>query len=144
MEKRRFSSPNHPNWRQWVAAGLITVGITILSGYHKKILSGTPFFPEIVQKQEEVSDFIKTRLLEWDRFETPESKEIIDKAFTQLDRLDRDGKRLQDEFNRTGNRFVLDALIENARQKTELLQQTKRQLIKIEKAKRYENQSHSL
>jgi uncharacterized membrane-anchored protein YhcB (DUF1043 family) len=126
------------------ASVLILLGLFFLNDSWQKQLTGTGVYPEVIEKQEELTAFIKDNILEWDKFETPEAKSLISETYKQLDRLERDYNKLYKDFQKTGNRFVLDAMIENAKQRKQILEELKQKLIQIEKMKRYEKDKHNI
>ncbi len=135
---------------EWIAASvLILLGLFILSGNYRQTLLGKfipaeKIYPQMMEKQEEWANFLKEQVLEWERFETPEAKRLITETYTQLNRLDKDYQKLNKEFQQTGNRYVLEAMIENTEQRRELLEEFQKKLIQIEKMKRYEKQKHNI
>ncbi len=127
-----------------VASVLILLGLFFMNDSWKSILYGDKIYPKVIEKQEEISDYLKENFLTWEKFETPESRKLIEETYQYLERLDNDYNKLRREFHRTGNRFVLDAMIENTKRRDKILQDLKTKLIQIEKMKRYENRKHSL
>ena len=126
------------------ATVLIMLGLFFLNGSLQRQLFGSEVYPGVIEKQEALTAFIKDEILEWDQFETPEAKSLIRETYRQLDRLEKDYNKLNSDFRKTGNRFVLDAMIENSNQRKQILEELKQKLIRIEKMKRYEKEKHNI
>ena len=123
---------------------LIFFGLAFLNDGWLWKITGKNLYPQVKEKQEVLTAYFKDKLMEWEEFQTPEAHKIISETEKQIQRLDEEFNHLKSEFERTGNRFVLDAMVENTKQKNELLENMREKLIQVEKMKRYEKQSHSL
>ncbi len=134
-----------PVWKPEMVAAilLIMAGLFFMNDIWKPKWMASGIYPQVKEKQQEWTAYLKDTFLEWERFETPESQKLIQEAFQQLKRLEKDYRELKLKFEQTGNRFVLDAMIENARQRQELLEDLKQKLIQVEKMKRHENEKHT-
>ncbi len=82
---------------------------------------------------------------QWERIEkydSPESKKIIEDNFRQWEKLQADLEKLQKEFRENNNRAVLNAMLQNLKMQNELLINMHDQLNKIEKQARHEKSVH--
>ncbi len=77
-----------------------------------------------------------------EKYDSPESKKIIEDSFIQWEKLQSDLEKLQNEFRKNNNDAVLNAMLQNLKMQTELLQNLRNQLKKIEKQVRYEKGVH--
>jgi len=132
------------HWRlEWVAAAVLIIGgfLFLQDGRWDKITGKA--WPGIQQKQEKLTSYVMEQFTDWDNFETPEAREIMLETRKQILLLDEEFKKLEKEFQRTGNRFVLEAMIDNVNRKKQLLETMQKKLMQVEKLKRHEKQSHS-
>ncbi len=134
----RKAEKNHKR-KLWIAAAVLILFLGGgIGGYQKFVEAEQAALvqPEIKKTQDYFAEIIQREIKIIQAEETPESKKLVSETMYQLKKLEKDYKKLLKDFMRNNeNKTLINAMIENFRQRIQLLEFTKEQLEEIKKAK---------
>ncbi len=123
----------------WIAAAVLILFLGLsVDGYqkYKKLEQQALMKPEIRKTQDYFAGIIEQELESIQTEETPESRKLVAETMYQLKKLERDYDKLLKDFRiNNENKALINAMIENFRQRIQLLEFTKQQLEEIKKIK---------
>ena len=140
-QTQRKSRFRHKRW--WVAAVLLFLlapGWQLSLYVHGKQGANT----EIRQNEQYFSMIIKEELELIKNEKTPETEKVFNDAMQQIKLLEKDYQKLVRDYRQNKDKYILNAMIENFRQRIEVLQFVKQQIKKIKETKTYSNEKHKL
>ncbi len=134
----RKTEKNHKR-KFWIAAAVLIMFLGgSIGGYQKFVEAEQAAFvqPEIKKTQDYFTEIIEQELEIIQTEETPESRKLVEETMSQLKKLEKDYDKLLKDFRiNNENKALINAMIENFRQRIQLLEFTKQQLEEIKKIK---------
>ena len=135
-------------WKSWIAIAASIVFVVLLAGSFLSLdlLSKSADLAAISPEMKETQDFyvkaIKTELDKIKATNSPETKIIMDDALVQLERMDKEYKKLIEDLSKSGNdKRVMFAMVSNLQQRIDLLNTVLTQIEEIKELKKYNNES---
>lgn len=129
-------------WKQIAAACIILVSLGVFIGSNMNASAEdtqVTFSPEVEKSQMYFASLIEKELAKVKAAENEDTKEIIQDALVQLERLEKDYKNLKDQLIELGNdKRILHAMISNFQLRIDLLASV---LTQIEEIKLFKNEN---
>ncbi|TVZ28560.1 hypothetical protein JM83_3694 [Gillisia sp. Hel_I_86] len=148
LKTSRNESLVRPLWTSWIAVAASIVFVILIAGsfLNTNILAKpadlAAVSPEMKETQEFYTKAIRAELQQVNASKSPETKIIIDDALVQLERLDKEYKKLRVDLSNSGkDKRVIFAMVSNLQQRIDLLNTVLTQIEEIKELKNNKNES---
>lgn len=135
-------------WAPWLAVAASIVFVLFIAGSFVNINALTKpadlatISPEMKETHEFYSTAIKAELQKVNLAKSPETEIIVEDALFQLERLDKEYKKLRTDLQKSGkDKRVIFAMVSNLQQRIDLLDNVLTQIEEIKQLKNKENES---
>lgn len=96
--------------------------------------------PEVSETSQYFAGLVTRQIQELQKMGSPETEPMIADALNQLQTLEKDYRKLEEDLVAGGNsKFILSAMIQNFQTRIDLLQEV---MVRVEEIKQFKNQTH--
>ncbi len=129
-------------YKKLLLAASVIILISVAGQYYKFSKQMQAKDVEIQQNEQYFSEIIKTEIKQIKSEETPETQKVFDDAMGRINQLEKDYRRLVDDYRVNHDKYILNAMIENFQQRIDILQFVKQEIKKIKENKTRQNETH--
>ena len=129
-------------YKKLLIAASVSILLTLGVQYFKFEKQKKAVDTGIQENERYFSQIIKTEISQIKNDETPETEKVFKDAMKQIDQLETAYQQLIKDYKINQDKYILNAMIENFRQRIDILQFVKQEIKRIKDSKSYQDEKH--
>jgi len=133
----------YSGYKKWIMAASVALLFGLIFQTGRIVQQKKTENIQIQQNEQYFSMIIQKELEEVQQETSPETEKIFNDAMEQIKLLENDYQQLIKDYRQNKDKFILNAMINNFRQRIDILQSVKHQIKEIKNAKKYHDENHT-
>ena len=134
---------NYNVYKKWMIAASIALLFGLIFQTGRMVQQKKMNESAVSRNEQYFSMIIKEKLEEVEKEKSPETEKIFNDAMEQIKLLENDYQQLIKDYRQNKDKYILNAMINNFRERIEILQFVKQQIKEIKNAKKYQDEKHT-
>jgi len=142
LNKNQVKKKTGFSYRKWAIAATILLFGFLTFQFYVQYQQQADSMKEVRQNEQYFSALIQAEIDSLEVQKTEETERVFKDAITQIQMLETDYKKLVNDYSINKDRNILNAMIQNFRQRIEILEFVKQQMQQIKQTKNAQNEKY--